>query len=148
MSLDVDVSITDAAVPVSRKRLADLALETLRTERVRHALISIAFVGRRRIAALNRHHLGRRGPTDVIAFGFSRPTRRDPVVGDIYIAPEIARDNARARRIPVREELARLVVHGVLHVVGHDHPDDDSREQSPMWARQERLVRRFVERAQ
>jgi probable rRNA maturation factor len=41
----------------------------------------------------------------------------------------------------VREELLRLVVHGVLHVVGHDHPEDDSRYQSRMWKRQEQLLR-------
>jgi len=35
----------------------------------------------------------------------------------------------------------RLVVHGMLHVVGHDHPEDDSRYRSPMWKRQEQLLR-------
>ena len=44
----------------------------------------------------------------------------------------------------VREELARLVVHGTLHVLGHDHPEDDSRLRSPMWRRQERLLRRVL----
>jgi probable rRNA maturation factor len=41
----------------------------------------------------------------------------------------------------VREELQRLVVHGVLHVLGHDHPEDESRYESSMWKRQERLLR-------
>ncbi|MGH7669133.1 MAG: rRNA maturation RNAse YbeY [Gemmatimonadaceae bacterium] len=42
--------------------------------------------------------------------------------------------------MPLREELVRLVVHGTLHVLGYDHPDDASRLQSAMWKRQERLV--------
>jgi probable rRNA maturation factor len=62
-------------------------------------------------------------------------------VGDVYIAPNVARRNARAHGRSVREELLRLVVHGVLHVVGHDHPEDDARYESPMWKRQERLLR-------
>jgi probable rRNA maturation factor len=40
----------------------------------------------------------------------------------------------------VREEIARLVVHGTLHVLGYDHPEDESRTASPMWRRQERLL--------
>jgi probable rRNA maturation factor len=39
-----------------------------------------------------------------------------------------------------REEIARLVVHGTLHVAGHDHPDGESRTRSPMWKRQERIL--------
>jgi probable rRNA maturation factor len=91
---------------------------------------------------LNRKHLGHAGPTDVISFGFSRPSRRDPVVGDIYIAPDVARRNARAAARPLREEIVRLVVHGTLHVLGYDHPDA-GREGSAMWRRQERLVTRL-----
>jgi probable rRNA maturation factor len=53
----------------------------------------------------------------------------------------VARENARAHSRGVREELLRLVVHGVLHVVGHDHPDGESRYDSTMWKRQERLLR-------
>ena len=111
--------------------------------------MSITFVGRRAIARLNKSHLDRSGPTDVISFGFARATPNDPVIGDIYICPEVARDNARARRASVREEMTRLVVHGVLHVLGHDHPEgaERDRERSEMWRKQERIVRR-VSRAE
>jgi probable rRNA maturation factor len=67
-----------------------------------------------------------------------------PVVGDVYIAPDVARASARENGISVREELARLVVHGTLHVLGYDHPEDDTRTRSAMWKRQERLVARLV----
>jgi probable rRNA maturation factor len=116
----------------------------LRAERVRRALVSVAFVSNRTIAALNVRHVGRRGPTDVISFGFDRPTAKDPVIGDIYIAPGVARANARERGVSMREEIVRLLVHGTLHVLGHDHPEADGRERSPMWKRQERLVSRLA----
>lgn len=107
-------------------------------------MVSITFLGTRAMAALNRKHLGHRGPTDVISFGFSESARGGPVIGDIYIAPDVARANARRHAAGVREELARLVVHGVLHVLGYDHAEDESREASPMWQRQERILAHVV----
>ena len=143
MSLAVDVSTSTGRLPVARERLAELARGVLRAERVRDALLSIAFVSNGEIATLNQRHLRRRHPTDVIAFGFERAGDQGPVIGDIYIAPAVARENARRHGIGVREELARLVVHGTLHVLGHDHPDDDGRTASAMWRRQERLLSRL-----
>ena len=142
MTLTIDVASDGVRSPVSRERVAAIARSALRSEGVKNALVSITFLDRRGIARLNTQHLGHSGATDVISFGFSRATKHDPVIGDIYICPDVGRDNAKARRAPVREEIARLVVHGVLHVLGHDHPDGDEREASEMWRRQERLVRR------
>lgn len=146
MSLAVDVSSDDVRASVGRGRVAEIARTTLKSERVRNALLSITFVSRPAIARLNRTHLDHRGPTDVISFGFVRATADDPVIGDIYICPEIARQNARAHGTPVHEELTRLIVHGVLHILGHDHPEGDEvvRERSEMWRKQERIVRRVV----
>lgn len=141
MTLTVDVAADGVRVPLSPARVSEVARDALRSERVKDALVSITFVDRRAIARLNATHLGRSGATDVISFGFVRARPSDPVIGDIYICPRVGRDNAKARRAPVREEIARLVVHGVLHVLGHDHPDE-GRESSDMWRRQERLVRR------
>jgi rRNA maturation RNase YbeY len=141
MSRVVDVAVEGVRIPVSRARVAAVAEGVLHAERVRDALLSVAFVSDRRIAALNRKHLGHRGATDVISFGFDPVDASGDVVGDVYIAPDVARRNARAAGTGVREELLRLVVHGVLHVLGHDHPDDDARYGSAMWKRQERLLR-------
>jgi probable rRNA maturation factor len=137
----VEVALDGVRIPVSRTRVAAVADGVLRAERVRDALLSVAFVTDRRIAALNRTHLGHRGATDVISFGFDPVDASGDVVGDVYIAPGVARRNARAAGASVREELLRLVVHGVLHVLGHDHPEDESRYRSRMWERQERLLR-------
>ena len=141
MSLAVDVALEGVRIPIARARVAALAEGVLRRERVHDALLSIAFVSDRRIAALNRTHLGHAGPTDVISFGFAPVAARGAVVGDVYIAPAVARRNAAGHGGGVREELMRLVVHGVLHVLGHDHPEDETRYASPMWRRQERLLR-------
>jgi probable rRNA maturation factor len=144
MSLDVTVSMPAGRAPLARARIADAARAALRAQGVRHALVSVTLLDRRAMARLNREHLGHAGATDVISFGFSRATPDDPVIGDIYICPAVARAHAEERTVPVREELIRLVVHGVLHVLGHDHPPGDDREDSAMWRAQERLVRRLT----
>jgi probable rRNA maturation factor len=143
VSLDVDVATENVRVPVGRDAVKRVADGVLRAERVRHALVSITFVDKRSIARLNKSHLGHAGPTDVISFGFTRATRSDPVVGDIYICADVAREHATDRGVKIREELTRLVVHGVLHILGYEHPEDGGRENSKMWKRQERLLARI-----
>jgi probable rRNA maturation factor len=144
MSLHVHVAATDVRVPLARARVAEIARLVLRTERVRDAMLSITFLPARAMARLNARHLGHRGATDVISFGFAPAGARAPVVGDVYICPEVARESASRHGVSTREEIARLVVHGTLHVLGHDHPEGDGRTRSPMWRRQERLVARAM----
>jgi probable rRNA maturation factor len=138
----VDVASHGVRVPIAADRIASIVRSVLRAERLHDALVSIAFVDRRAITRLNRRHVGHVGPTDVISFGLERAAAGAPLVGDVYIAPEVARENARRHHRPVREELARLVVHGTLHALGWEHPEDEGRTDSPMWRRQETLVRR------
>ena len=140
----VHVAVDGLTTPLSRQKARRVVEGVLRAERVPRALISIAFVANRRIASLNRAHLGHGGATDVISFGFARAKGKEPVVGDIYIAPDVAKQNASASGVSLREELVRLLVHGTLHVLGYEHPDGDGRERSRMWKRQEQLVRKSM----
>jgi probable rRNA maturation factor len=146
VTIAVTVTGDGARLPLARRDASALAESVLRAEGVRHARLSVAFVSSPAIAALNRRHLRRRGATDVIAFGFTPLGDGAPVVGDVYIAPEVARAQARRFGVPLREELMRLVVHGTLHVLGHDHPAGAGRTRSRMWRRQERLLTVFAGR--
>jgi probable rRNA maturation factor len=89
---------------------------------------------------LNDRELGHDRPTDVIAF---RLEHVDRIVGDVYVCPVAARRSAKTAGVSTREELLRLIVHGILHVLGHEHPSGESRTASPMWALQERYVTRL-----
>ena len=140
----VQVATEQVRIPVAQARVRRTAESVLRAERVRHAQLSVTFVSDRRMAALNWRHLGHRGSTDVISFGFAPVANGAPVTGDVYIAPSVARRNALAHGVGIREELLRLVVHGTLHVLGHDHPVDEARYTSRMWRRQEQLLRRAL----
>lgn len=143
MTIAVEAASDVGRLPVALGRVETLAAGVLRAEGVKHAMLSVAFVSRGTIAALNRRHLKRRGTTDVIAFGFAPAGDRGPVVGDVYIAADVARAQARELGVPVSEELLRLVVHGTLHVLGHDHPEGARRVASAMWRRQESLLSRL-----
>lgn len=145
MSLDVEVA-ADAGVrvPLAKRRVADLARAVLEAEGVQDASVSFAFVRASTIATVNREHLGHRGPTDVISFPLAA-AGGTPLGGDVYICPDVAARNAVEHRVGLREEIARLVVHATLHVLGHEHPEGVGRETSAMWRRQEALLSRFEE---
>jgi probable rRNA maturation factor len=146
VSLLVDVASDGTRSPLGRDRLIGVVRAVLEAEGIRDALVSVAVVSRRAITGLNRRHLGHDGPTDVIAFGLTGSESTVPVIGDIYIAPDVARERASELGVGVREEVARLAVHGTLHVLGYDHPDGDDRTRSPMWARQEQLLSKAMRR--
>lgn len=122
------------------RRIVNYVLER---ERVAGADITVTFLSSTRMRTLNRRTFGRDRSTDVIAFPLPHP---NCLVGDVYICPATARRSARLHRVPVREEMVRLVVHGLLHVTGHDHPDTSERESSAMWRTQEEYVREFLGR--
>lgn len=144
MTHRIDVAAEAVRVPLGRRRVAEIAHAVLRAERARSTRISITFVSARAIAAMNVRHLGHAGATDVIAFALAPEQPEGTLIGDIYIAPEIAKANAAEHGSSSREELARLVVHGILHVLGYDHPGGRGRLTSPMWHRQEALVARVM----
>jgi rRNA maturation RNase YbeY len=123
-ALGVAVHADGVRLPLGRDVVAEIARGVLRAERVRAAELSFTFVDAAAMAALNRRHLGHRGATDIITFEFA-PVPGGARAGDVYVCPEVARENARRHGVPVREETARLVIHGTLHVLGHEHPEDE-----------------------
>lgn len=104
--------------------------------------VSVTFLGPVRMRRLNRRHLKHDRPTDVIAFALRTPD--GALMGDVYICRAVAAHQAREVGCSLREELVRLIVHGTLHVLGHDHPAGPGRTRSAMWRRQERLVGRLT----
>jgi probable rRNA maturation factor len=137
-----EVSSTVRRPGISPAKVKQLVETTLKGERINNALISVAFVGETMIAQLNERYLRHSGPTDVISFGMGRDAPGLPAVGDIYICAAVARRNARANGISEKRELSRLVIHGALHVAGHEHPEDETRFKSKMWKRQEEILAR------
>jgi probable rRNA maturation factor len=128
-------AVPDAAV---RRVMGRAARAALRHGQVRNAELSITLLDDVEIADMNREFLSHEGVTDVISFALYGADE-DPV-GDIYIGFDQALRQAGANGVDAAEELARLAVHGTLHVLGHDHPDGADRLRSEMWLLQESIV--------
>jgi rRNA maturation RNase YbeY len=99
--------------------------------------VSVALLGDDDMRELNRRYLGKDAPTDVLAFALDEG---GDLVGDVYVGFEQARRQATELGVPIEEELARLAIHGTLHVLGLDHPEGAGRERSAMFELQERLL--------
>ena len=119
---------------VDLRRWCAVATSTLTTEGVVAGRLDLIFVEPDAIAELNRHHLGHEGPTDVLAFPIDGPglagmqegeSSGGPTLhlGDVVICPEVAAAQAEGHTGALEAELTLLVVHGVLHVLGHDHAE-------------------------
>lgn len=120
---------------VDLEGLMTLARATLLGEAMADAELSISLVTEDEIAGLHERYLHEAGPTDVLSFPLDDEAGEDGLrqLGDVVIAPAIA---ARNNPEDPAAELRLLLVHGILHLLGHDHMDD--RERAEMWARQER----------
>lgn len=100
--------------------------------------LTVNFIGPRAMRALNKTWKQIDQPTDVLTFSMADPVRGP--VGDCYVCPAVARSNAKVHGVPLREELLRLIIHAILHALGHDHPEGDGRTRSSMWRKQERYL--------
>lgn len=104
--------------------------------------LTLTFIDASDMAELNAEHMGKVGPTDVLSF----PMDDDPapgvpaLIGDIVVSPSVAASQFADHAGTLDDELALLVVHGILHVRGHDHAEHD--EASVMRARELELLER------
>jgi probable rRNA maturation factor len=118
--------------PVDVDALAGLARETLLAEGLREAELSLSFVGEEEIEDLHIRYLHEPGATDVLSFPLDGEDERGVrVLGDVVIAPGVAERN---NPHDPGAELRLLVVHGILHLLGYDHEEEQAKVE--MWSRQ------------
>lgn len=94
--------------------------------------VDVTLVDTARMTELNRAHMGASSHTDVLAFPMDAPGEGHEgvpsILGDVVICPDVAAMQARAAGHGVHDELELLLVHGILHLVGHDHVERSERE--------------------
>lgn len=158
---EVFVADEQSEVPIDVARWQALALAVLAAEGVRGlAELSILYVTPAEMTELNEGYMGKAGPTDVLAFpldgqdvtqivvggGATRGPDRAPIdpgdlpllLGDVVICPSIAAAQAPDHAGTLDDELALLLVHGILHVLGRDHAEPQEAE--AMRARERELL--------
>ncbi len=140
MIVSVSVFNAHAGRRVPGRRVASWVRVVLRGER-RRARVSVIFIGDGRSRSINRRYLGHDTNTDVLSFTLEG---RENPEGEIYVNLDRARRQAQAYRVTYENEVARLVVHGTLHLLGYD--DRTPAGTRRMTARQERYIDRMFGR--
>jgi probable rRNA maturation factor len=162
VSIDVFAADEQEEHPIAVARWAQLTKAVLTARGVKgETEVSLLFVDEDAIAALNEQFLGKSGPTDVLSFPIEDdpgPTGRSPdlggsgpgaqpeegaltLLGDVVICPSVAARNAAEHEVTLDDEVALLVVHGLLHLLGLDHEIDAEAER--MEALEQELLNRY-----
>lgn len=146
----VVVADEQSAVAIDADRWCSLAMDAARHLGLNGEL-TLSFIDIDEMAALNAEFMDAVGPTDVLAFPLDAaddhdvdpapPADQPVLLGDIVICPEVARDQAVDHAGTLDDELALLVVHGLLHLVGHDH--GEPQEARTMRTAERDLLERF-----
>ena len=137
--MDIQIRYDYRKEDLEKLPLHELAQFVLaREEKPFNTEVSISFVTDEAIAELNEKYRGKQGPTDVLSFecdgvddDLSAMTlAQDPIfeLGDVVIAPDVAARQTREFGTSFEEEISLLLVHGLLHLCGYDHMEDNEAE--------------------
>ena len=128
---------------LNKKCFKEVAEKVLKGENKKGCDLSIVFVGERRMRLLNRKYRSQDRPTDVLSFDQSQKfpvipgTKRE--LGEVVICPQTVRKNAEKFNSTFKEELTRVLIHGILHLLGYDH-EKDEKEAEKMREKEERYL--------
>jgi probable rRNA maturation factor len=132
---------------IAERRIVRSATALLSATGRPDATLSLSFVGDAAMRRINREHRAKDTTTDVLSFPFyepfrvpKRPTQADPelLIGDIVISLDVAKRQAAAYDATLDEEIERLLVHGIAHLLGHDH--EEPAERARMLREERRLA--------
>lgn len=148
MTVDINNESGSEADSPGLVRLATFALDQLRIHP--QAELSVLLVDEDTMSSYHEKYMGEPGPTDVLSFPMDelRPPGEDdepPVglLGDIVLCPAVTDRQAREHGRSSAAEAEYLLVHGILHLLGYDHADDD--ERSEMFGLKDRIIAAWAE---
>ncbi len=147
----IDTGTTSSVPPIDLDRWTDLARAVLAgLDLGRPVEMGLRFVDESAIGELNERYMAQPGPTDVLSFPVDGDPRRNPAeaarigrdeptaLGDVIICQAVAVSGAEQRGVGLDDELALLIVHGILHLLGWDHVTPSEAE--AMQAEERRLL--------
>lgn len=145
MKIRIRIKTSQRKIAINKKAFARLAREVLRKKGIKQAELSILFVGRQRIQALNKRFRNIDRPTDVLAFSMREGIDADlhpEILGDVVICPEMAQRFAKLYKNDYRKELYLDLIHGILHLLGYD--DSKPKKRKLMQKEQTKILRKTI----
>lgn len=124
----IEVVNRQRKLPIDGEHWQEFVATALKVVPAKGAGATVAFVSDRAMTELNRRWRGKHGTTDVLSFpaGQSEFEETDgATLGDVVISTERAALQARENGLSFDEEIAQLILHGLLHLCGYDHETDD-----------------------
>lgn len=132
--MKISIGFTDKRYRVNKSAIRLLVSRVLSEESAAGKSLSIVYCRDKEIAALNRDFLGKKGTTDVLAFDLGDDLDCD-FLGEIYVNLQQTKRQAEDHNVPYLEEVKRVTVHGLLHLLGYS--DSSRKGRQRMWSRQE-----------
>jgi probable rRNA maturation factor len=132
--MKISINMTDGRHKLDKRIMIALIRKVLIAESVSDMDVDIIYCRDREIIPLNTKFKGKRNTTDVLAFNLEDSSAPD-YLGEVYVNLEQARRQAVEFEVPYMEEVRRLTLHGVLHLLGFR--DDTNENRLKMWSRQE-----------
>ncbi|UCE66857.1 MAG: rRNA maturation RNase YbeY [Candidatus Zixiibacteriota bacterium] len=136
----VKILLSDRRFNIDKRRLKTLVEMVMEEESANNKVINIIYCADKLIKDLNARYLNRKLITDVLAFELEDTDNGD-FLGEIYVNLQQAGRQALENGVSYREEVGRLTVHGILHLLGYSDGDKENRRK--MWTRQESYLDRW-----
>ena len=142
--MEIVINKTIKNIAFADTKINKIIEKILKKEGKSKASFSINFVGESKIKSLNKIYRKKDKVTDVISFALQDDKRmgESDELGDVFICPKQVKRQAKEFGVSYKEEMTRILVHGVLHLLGYDHMT--SQEEKKMFVLQERLVKDFL----
>ena len=119
---------------VDKRLIQRVVRKVLKSEKKKISELSVAFVGTAKIKELNKKYRGKNQVTDILSFDLS--SKNNQVSGEVVICPIVVKKNAKKFGLSFKNELRRILIHGILHLLGYDH-EKSKKEARKMEKKQE-----------
>jgi len=121
--MKVEVSNYTRKYVIDRKKLRKLLNQVGQLANCGEGVVSLSFVGKKRIKNINKRFRDRDRPTNVISFTFMDDVAEEKILGDIVICPFVASLEAKRYGNDFIDYITFLLIHGFLHLLGYDHAE-------------------------
>lgn len=121
--INVDIAKSPAGRKIRQSFIRKVVQKTifLSRKKINTFSVSVVFVDRKKIQALNRVYRRKNGPTDILSFNYSSGYNKKGVEGELFLCPEVIKKSAQKNKVSFQKELAFVLSHGVLHILGFRH---------------------------